>query len=253
MPYKLKVHFLTKFNKAKYHLNNWPAYNEAIKSRGKLTIWFTDDLKDKWYYKSERKKRPGAQKKYSNLAILTVRTIGTIYNQCLRQTEGLVESIVNLMHLNLDVPDFSTLSRRTENLLVQDLSAKLDPNEIINIIIDSTELKIYGNSEWQDCKYNLNQRKGWRKLHIVLHREAQKIITSELTTHHVGDVTAMSELLNKINSKIASVTADGAYDIEQVYKNIADANAIAIIPPKDNCALTNYCIKNIPGKAAGDQ
>ena len=59
MPYKLKDPYRHKFNKTKYHLNNWPAYNEALKSRGKLTIWFTDDLKNKCYYKSENKKRPG--------------------------------------------------------------------------------------------------------------------------------------------------------------------------------------------------
>ncbi len=54
----------------------------------------------------------------------------------------------------------------------------------------------------------------------------------------------------KVNRKIASVIADGAYDIEQVYKNIDDLGAVAIIPPKDNAALTDYCIKNIPNRAA---
>lgn len=248
MPYKLKDPYRHKFNKAKYHLTNWPAYNEALKSRGKLTIWFTDDVIEKWYYKSSQKKSPGRQKIYSNLAILTMRILGTIYGQRLRQTEGLVESIVTLMNLDLDVPDYSTLSRRMADVEIPDLSSMLKPDDIVNVIIDSTGLKIFGTGEWQECKYNLKQRKDWCKLHIVIDRETQKIIASELTSNHVGDVTAVPNLLNQVNQNIATVTADGAYDIEQVYKNIANLNAIAIIPPKENAALTNHCIENMPAR-----
>ena len=49
-----------------------------------------------------------------------------------------------------------------------------------------------------------------------------------------------------MNQNIATVTADGAYDIEQVYKHIANLNAISIIPPKENAALTNHCIEKCP-------
>jgi len=113
----------------------------------------------------------------------------------------------------------------------------LDSDDIVNAIIDSTGHKIFGAGEWQECKYNLKQRKGWLKLHIVIDRKIKKIIASELTTNHVGNVTPASELLNKVNQDIAT-------------KNIANINAIAIIPPKDNAALTDHCIKNIPCRAA---
>lgn len=89
-----------------------------------------------------------------------MRIIGTIYGQRLRQTEGLVESIVKLMELNLEVPDYSTLSRRMEDIEIPDLSTMLDSNDIVNAIIDSTGLKIFGAGEWQECKYNLKKRKG---------------------------------------------------------------------------------------------
>ena len=179
-----------------------------------------------------------------------MRIIGTLYGQRLRQTEGLIESIVELMGLSLLVPDFSTLSRRMEDVEIPDLSNMLKTDETVNVIIDSTGLKIFGTGEWYECKYNLKKRKGWRKLHVVIDRETQKIIASELTTQDVGDVTALPELLNKVHQKIATVTADGAYDIEQVYKNIASIDAVAIIPPKENAALTDNCIKNIPNRAA---
>jgi hypothetical protein len=62
MPYKLKNPYRHKFNKAQYHLSNWPAYNEALKSRGKITFWFTDDIINQWYYNAPKKKSPGRQK-----------------------------------------------------------------------------------------------------------------------------------------------------------------------------------------------
>lgn len=70
-----------------------------------------------------------------------------------------------------------------------------------------------------------------------------------MTTNLVGDATPVPTLLNKIDKVIATVTADGAYDIEHVYKDIADLNAIAVIPPKGNAALTDHCIKNLPNRA----
>lgn len=53
------------------------------------------------------------------------------------------------MGLDLEVPDFSTLSRHTENFVIPDLSTMLEPNEIVNLVIDSTGLKIYETGEWQ--------------------------------------------------------------------------------------------------------
>ena len=48
-----------KFNKAQYHLNNWSAYNAALKSKSNLTIWFTANIVKEWYHKSPNQKRPG--------------------------------------------------------------------------------------------------------------------------------------------------------------------------------------------------
>ena len=89
-----------------------------------------------------------------------MRIIGTLYGQRLRQTEGLVESIVKLMNLNLEVPDFSTLSRRMQDVEIPDLYTMLESGDIVNAIIDSTGLKIFGVGKWQECKYNLKKRKG---------------------------------------------------------------------------------------------
>lgn len=249
MPYKLKDPYRHKFNKAQYHLSNWPAYDQALKSRGKITFWFTEDVIEKWYYKKPKKKSKGRQNTYSDFAIFIMRVIGTIYKQRLRQTEGLVESIVALMKLNLEIPDHTTLSRRMEDLAIPDLGAMLEPDAIVNAIVDSTGLKIFGTGEWQDCKYQLKQRKEWRKLHIVINRETGTILSSELTTNHVGDPTPVPELLDRINQNIASLSGDTAYDVEPVYLSVANKNATAIIAPRANAVVTENCIETIPNRA----
>ncbi len=55
---------------------------------------------------------PGGQVKYSDLAIATALTLRAVFRLALRQTEGLIGSIMQLLGLDLAVPDHSTLSRR---------------------------------------------------------------------------------------------------------------------------------------------
>ena len=55
---------------------------------------------------------PGGQPHYSDLAITTALTLRAVFRLALRQTEGLIGSIIALLGLDLAVPDHSTLSRR---------------------------------------------------------------------------------------------------------------------------------------------
>ena len=59
---------------------------------------------------------PGGQSFYSDLAIATALTLRAVFRLALRQTEGLIGSIIRLLGLELAVPDHSTLSRRAETL-----------------------------------------------------------------------------------------------------------------------------------------
>jgi IS5 family transposase len=241
MPHKLKDPYRHKFNKAQFKLSNWSSYNESLKQRGNLTIWFTRDAMDQWYYKTPKKKSPGRQKTYSDFAIRTSRVLGTVFDQRLRQTEGLLESIVKLMRVSLDIPDYTTVCRRTTCLQIPDLSSMLNSSEIVNLIIDSTGLKIYGPGEWHQCKHRLKEKRSWRKLHLGIDRNTGKILCSELTTHDIGDPTPVPELLNAVNHKLESVSGDGAYDSSEIYNSIDSRGATAIIRPQSNAVLSeNY-------------
>jgi len=245
MPYKLKNPYRHKFEKTKYKTLNWPEYNDALKERGKINIWFTADITNQWYYKKPKNANRGRQKIYSDLAITSCLTLGLIYKQALRQTEGLISSIIKLTDLNLDTPNYSTFSRRMADVKIPSLSKAINSEEIINVIIDSTGLKIYGQGEWHECKHGLKKRKGWRKLHLVIDKKEQKIIASELTMPDIGDLTQAPILLDEINNRMESVFADGAYDSTKLMNYIEARGAKAIIPPKSNDLLSENYKENL--------
>jgi hypothetical protein len=156
-----------------------------------------------------------------------------------RQTEGMLASILRLLGLNLPVPDHTTFSRRSANLAVaQALSTARGP---VNVVIDSTGLKVFGAGEWQREKHGGTGRRTWRKLHLAVDPDTGEILASELTTTEDGDASQVGPLLDQISSLIASVTADGAYDGGPVYCTIAerDPAAAVIIPPRSTAVPSN--------------
>jgi len=116
MPHKYNSDRRAKFPTTKYAVTNWPEYNEALRGRGDLTIWFYERAAGKW--SAPKRKGRGWQAKYCDFAIEPCLTLGLIFRQPLRQTQGFVRSLLKLMELNLTVPDFSTLSRRAIGLSV---------------------------------------------------------------------------------------------------------------------------------------
>ena len=91
---------------SQYKVKNWPAYNQALKQRGSLTVWFSEEVLQKWYWAGTPQQ--GAQCVYSDLAIETALTIKAIFHLPLRQAEGMMHSLVDLLGLDLDIPDYTT-------------------------------------------------------------------------------------------------------------------------------------------------
>src|SRR5205085_4874875 len=78
------------------------------------TGWFTDGAVGAW--RAEPRTTRGGQPWYSALAILTALTLRAVFRLGLRQTEGLIGSVLRLLGLELAVPDHTTLSRRAATL-----------------------------------------------------------------------------------------------------------------------------------------
>ena len=128
-----------------YKTRNWPAYNEALKRRGSLTIWF--DLTMSWEAAPTGKR--GRQPAYGDAAIQTCLTMKVLFGMALRQTTGFVESLLRLVGLDWAVPDFSTLSRRQKTLQVNIPYRGSDGP--LHLLVDSTGIKVEGEGEWSEA------------------------------------------------------------------------------------------------------
>jgi Transposase DDE domain len=179
----------------------------------------------------------GGQPIYSAVAIETGLALRLVFHQPLRQTEGMLRSIAAVLGVDIAIPDHTTLSRRGGGLTI--LPNRVDRNEPLHLLVDSTGLKIYGEGEWLDQKHGIRTRRRWRKLHLGVDAGTHKIVASELTPDDVGDVCELPELLDQIDADVASMTADGAYDGETAYDAVAERHpeAAVIIPPRITAVL----------------
>jgi hypothetical protein len=175
-----------------------------------VTIWLSPDVEAAW--RAERRKTRGGQPAYSDLAITVCLTLGVVYKQPLRQTEGFVRGLVGLMGLDILVHDYSTFSRRGAGLTLS-MTSRHQKDGPIHLVVDSTGLKIFGEGEWLQNKHKTKTtRRSWRKLHLGLDLVSGDIVCSDLTTDDVGDPTALPDLLEQIDADVAQFIADGAYD-----------------------------------------
>jgi Transposase DDE domain len=231
MPFKANAHRRHHIPKQRRRITNWAEYDAALRQRGSLTVWFTEAAIAAWH--AEPRTTPGGQLHYSSLAITTALTLKAVFRLALRQTEGLIGSIIGLLGLALSVPDHTTLSRRAETLEVPRPRSDSDA-EPVHLLVDSTGLKLCGPGEWLIEKHGTRRRRAWRKMHIGVDADTGRIVASELTTHDADDGSQVGPLLDQVAGPVASFTGDGAYDQDSVSRSVAarHPDALIIVPPR---------------------
>jgi len=223
--------------KTLYRVKNWSEYDKALVQRGSITFWLSDDFEKKWHYIGEKQR--GAQFDYSDKAIEVMLTAKEVFHLTNRQTEGFMRSLFAMLKIFLPVPDHSTLSKRGKKLKVN-LPKKT--NQSLNIVMDSTGLKIYGEGEWKVRQHGVSKRRTWRKLHIGANPEDGEIQAALLTENSVSDDQAVEALLGQIEQELDAFAADGAYDKRKVYDgvNAHSPNAAILIPPRKNARIWKH-------------
>ncbi len=231
MPFKANANRRHRIPKQRRRVTNWAEYDAALRQRGSLTVWFTEEAVAAWH--AQPRTTPGGQPHYSSLAITTALTLKAVFRLALRQTEGLIGSIIRLLGLDLSVPDHTTLSRRAETLEVPRPRSDSDA-EPVHLLVDSTGLKLCGAGEWLIEKHGTRRRRAWRKMHIGVDADTGRIVASELTTHDVDDGSQVGPLLDQVTGPVASFTGDGAYDQDDVSRSVAERHpdARVIVPPR---------------------
>ncbi|MCW2241634.1 hypothetical protein M2351_006279 [Azospirillum canadense] len=162
---------------------NWAVYDAALRQRGSLTVWVTDEAIAGW--QATPRTTPGGQPHYSDLAITTSLMLRAVFRLALRQTEGLLASILHLLGVDRPVPDHSTIARRASTVT---LPAK--PRGVrgpMPLLVDRTGLKLCGPGEWLIEKHGTRNRRSWRALPIGLDAGSGRIVAATLTDRGVDD------------------------------------------------------------------
>ena len=209
--------------KPQYKIKNWSEYNASLRQRGSLTFWLNQEVIDQWL-NQKKTGRKGASNTYSNVAIELMATLSTLYSLAGRQTEGFLASIFSLMGVDLPVPDHTTLSRRLGKLNI-DIPV-MPAKEAIHLVVDSTGVKVYGEGEWKTRIHGVGKRRTWRKLHLGVNEATGEIVTVVVSTNDISDDQVFCQLLEVVESEIAQVSGDGAYDQRKCYDSASHSGAI---------------------------
>ena len=235
LPFKLNQDRRHHIPEQKRKVVNWREYDESLRRRGSLTVWFSDAAIRAW--KALPRPGRGGRPEYSDLAILTALTFKAVFRLAYRQTEGVIGSVISLLGLALAVPDHSTLCRRAETLEVPRPkphgAGAAGGTEPLHLLVDSTGLKLIGAGEWLVEKHGTKRRRSWRKMHLGVDADTGRIVAVSLTERDEDDAAQIGPLLGHVAEPVASVTADSAYDRERVYAGVAERHpeAAVIVPP----------------------
>ena len=197
MPYKFHEPHRHHIEKMRFKVANWSTYDDGLRNRGSLTFWIEEAVLQSWY--AAPRTTPGGQPVYADGTIEMILTLGMVYHQPLRQTEGLARSHMSVMDLSLPVPRHSTLSRRCKTLDIQPI--KSSARGPIDIVLDGSGLKVFGAGEWCVEKHGKSQRR-WRKLSIGLDPKSGEIVAHKLTDSDVGDPDLVAPLLEASGVRI---------------------------------------------------
>jgi hypothetical protein len=228
---------MTGKRKGTYKITNWSKYNKSLVDRGDITVWFSDEVISDWQH-SNKGFKVGRPFTFSDTAIETMLVLRELFKLPYRQTEGFTRSLANLMGLDMLIPHYSALAKRAAKLNVSLDVVKR--SGAIDIVVDSTGLKVYGEGEWKMRKHGKSKRRTWQKLHLAVDAGTQEIVAQVLTENSGHDSHQVEGMLEEIESPVESFSGDGAYDTWKVYELLDEHKIRAVIPPQHNAKIKQH-------------
>ena len=218
-----------------YRVKNWAKYNDALVNRGNITLWFDEELVENGRHSNEETK-VGRPFIYSDSVMMFALILKVMFQLPYRQTEGLLRALVQLSNLQLPVPDYTSIAKRAETMKVS-----IEPGKTasaIDLVVDSTGLKVFGEGEWKVRQHGQGKRRVWRKIHLAVDPHTHYIHAHVTTESNVHDSHVVGELLNQVTPNVQSFRGDGAYDTHQVYERLTRDGIDPIIPPRSNAVAS---------------
>lgn len=238
-------------SKKTYRVRNWSDYNKALRDRGSLMYWVSEDIINKWQSGKDGTGKRGRPTKYPDAIIEGALTLRQLFNLPLRATEGFLRSLIELMKLNCETPDYTTLSKRSKQLSINLKYTRTKKPR--HILIDSTGVQVIGEGEWKVLNHGKAKHQLWRKLHIAIDAESQEILAATMTESVRLDGNYLPGLIDKIPGTISQITGDGAYDKKNCYQTAYNRGAKPVFPPQHNAAVQRTKIKKNPALLARDE
>lgn len=218
--------------KDQYRTRNWKDYNQSLVNRGSLTFWFEKDAIKKWY-STERTGKRGRPDVYSDAAIHCGLMIKAVFRTTLRALQGFIRSIFQLAGFELNCPHYSVFSRRAKDLQIP-LRKLLKPGEKLNVIFDSTGVKVFGEGEWKVRKSGYCKRRTWRKVHIGMDADTGQVVVGAMSAGDTKDEVPMLYLMGALEGvPLGDVIGDGAYDTVDCRDIIYDMGGRQVILPQN--------------------
>jgi hypothetical protein len=183
---------------------------------------------------------------FPNSFILVIGYMRYSFHLPYRQAEGIINATGK--SLPADPPSYGHICKRINklNVNINDHDKKNEDNDkYIIIAADSTGIKISNRGQWMDEKWNV-QRKGYLKIHISVNIKTKEILALEVTDEKVHDGRRMltkmvNHVLDKPDTKIESVLADGAYDTNSNFRYLEENGITPGIKVRKNSIIS---IKN---------
>jgi hypothetical protein len=229
----------------RYRIRNWREYTHSLRQRGSLTVWCDPATVQHWI--AAPTGRRGAPQTYSDLAVQCILTLQAVYRLPLRQTQGLVQSLVTLMGVDVPVPCYTTVSRRRATLAVRWPRRVHPAGEPLHLVIDSTGLKVFGEGEWKVRQHGYTKRRTWRKVHLGIDPMTHEIVVAGASTNAVHDSEMLPDLLGPAPEPLAGCTGDGAYDRTACYEALLahrvssrDEPPVIRIPPRRDAHIWRH-------------
>jgi hypothetical protein len=211
---------------------NWRDYNRALTQRGSLTFWFSEEVAQQWYHRGAKSGR-GLHKTYSDTAIQTCLMLKALFGLPLRALEGFVGSLIEPMALPVSCPDSTLIAKRARHLNLT--LPRRRPTGPVDIVVDSTGLKVYGEGEWKTRQQGVGKRRTWRKRHLAVDPATHEVAATLLTTVACTDAEVLPELLEQLGAQpLGRVHADGADDQRRCDEAMRAPQGYPLIPPRED-------------------
>jgi len=248
MPYKerLKTGAPRKREKTKYKITNWSSYNQSLRKRGMISLYFPGgDIKslfinDTPYVTGDS----GQSTTYLTPYIQLLYTLYRLFGWGMRQITGFIEDLWRTKGLDIPVPSFGHLCDLFSKVSVEvkqfynKIVTTIKNGEAIDLIVDSTGLTFGKASNWYETKYNKPcNNKPWKKMHIGLDFDTD-MHAMEITDYDVSDIEMLERLIPS-SAAVDKLLADGGYYSIQGVEALNAQGITPVIPPPKHSIMHN--------------